>query len=149
MTDSTHRSIYNVSLYLGVFYLYFYAILRFYKKCHRIDVLCKTVAMFLIPAKGFPFTEVHQIVRYMQNGLVLFERTGQTLIRKPPLLFVRSIFRLNVSSECTCKDLGEFSCLILYQQYGKQTRKNLPRLGHDARLVNFVYCSHATHNQLR
>ena len=81
--------------------------------------------------------------------LILLERTGQTLIRKEPLLFVRSLFHLNVSSECTCKDLGEFSCLILYQQYGKQTRKNLPRLGHDARLVNVVYCSHATHNQLR
>ena len=85
----------------------------------------------------------------MQNGFVLFERTGQTLIRKEPLLFVPSIFRLNVSSECTCKDLGEFLCLIQYQQYGKQTRKNLPPLGHDARLVNFVYCGHATHNQLR
>ena len=31
----------------------------------------------------------------------------------------------------------------------KQTRKNLPRLGHDAMLVNFVYCGHAMHNQLR
>ena len=133
VTDSTHDLSTIYLLYLGIFYLYFYAISRFYKKCHRIDVLCKTVAMYRIPAKGFPFTEVHRIVRHMQNGFVLFECTGQNLACKEPLLFVRSIFRLNVSSECTCKGLGEFSCLILYQQYGKQTRKNLPRLGHDAR----------------
>ena len=118
ITDSTHTSIYNVSLFLGhvfrdllLVFLCYFAILQEMPSNRCVVQNCSNVSN---PSEGI---SIHQSasnsVTYAK--WIHFVRMHRANFNpQEPLLFVQSIFRLNVSSECTCKGLCNFSCLILY-----------------------------------